>query len=160
MSTCIYPGSFDPVTLGHLDIVNRALKMFDRVIVVVLHNPAKKGGSFSIEDRVKLLQAAFEGMEGVEVDSYGGMTSDYAMKVGADAIIRGLRGMSDWESERTLAQWNRRLANIETLFLASNPLDELISSSAVRELMAFGGPWQEYVPEATIPLIEQMLQKR
>ena len=129
---CICPGSFDPVTEGHMDIIRRAAALFDRVIVVVLHNPAKRG-FFTVEQRLELLRAACATLPQVTVDASAGMTAVYAASCHADAMVRGLRGTADWESEQVLAQWNRRLApETDTLFLASAPEHTLLSSSAVR----------------------------
>ena len=157
---CICPGSFDPVTVGHLDIIRRAAALFDRVIVVVLHNPAKRG-FFTVEQRIRLLRAACASLPQVTVDASDGMTVDYARAHHADAMVRGLRSVGDFESESVLAQWNRRLApETETLFMVSAPEHTLLSSSAVRELMSFGGPWQSCLPEAAVPLAEAFLRAR
>ena len=143
---CVYPGSFDPVTEGHMDVIRRACRLFDRVIVAVLHNPAKRG-CFTVEERKELLRRACADLPQVTVDSDDGMTVEYVRRMGGCAMIRGLRSAHDLDSEQTLAQLNSRLApEVETVFLAARPEHMCVSSSAVRELAAFGGSLEGFVP--------------
>ena len=116
----IYPGSFDPITEGHMDIIRRGLTLFDRVIVVITHNPDKRG-CFTVSQRLTLMRKCCEGLDRVSCDSYTGLTTDYAKRVGACAMLRGLRA-GDWQSEQNLALINARLApEVETVFLAAKP---------------------------------------
>ncbi len=143
---CVYPGSFDPVTVGHMDVIERASRLFDRVIVTVFHNPAKSG-CFAPADRVRMLRAACAGLENVTVDADAGLQADYVRRVGACAVVRGLRAIADFEAERALAEMNRMLLpGMETIFLMTRPEHGHISSSSVRELASFGGDVSELVP--------------
>ena len=143
---CIYPGSFDPITIGHMDIIRRAAVLFDKVIVAVLHNPAKKG-AFPIEDRLNMIRKACASIPNVEVDTFGGLLADYVKQTRAQAVVRGLRGISDFESECQMAQVNQQvLPGMETLFMMTRPEHAHISSSVVRELASFGGDVQAYIP--------------
>lgn len=144
---CVYPGSFDPITVGHMDLIRRACGMFDKVVVAVLHNPAKSG-CFSTEKRMEMIRTCCAGMPTVSVDSFDGLTVTYAHQIGACAMIRGLRAISDFEHEQVLAQINHRMMpEVETVFLACQPEHSIVSSSGVRELAAFGGSLKGYVPE-------------
>ena len=143
----VYPGSFDPVTTGHMDLIRRAAVLFDKVYVCVLHSPVKKG-CFPVERRVELLRAACAGLPNVTVDADTGLTVDYARRVGACALLRGLRSEKDYQAEEELAQLNRRLApELETVFLLSAPEHRCVSSSAVRELAGYQGDLTGFVPE-------------
>lgn len=143
---CIYPGSFDPITIGHMDIIRRAAVLFDKVIVAVLHNPAKKG-AFPIEERLNMIRKACASIPNVEVDTFGGLLADYVKQTRAQAVVRGLRGISDFESECQMAQVNQQvLPGMETLFMMTRPEHAHISSSVVRELASFGGDVQAYIP--------------
>lgn len=143
---CIYPGSFDPITIGHMDIIRRAAVLFDKVIVAVLHNPAKKG-AFPIEERLSMIRKACASISNVEVDTFSGLLADYVKQTRAQAVVRGLRGISDFESECQMAQVNQQvLPGMETLFMMTRPEHAHISSSVVRELASFGGDVQAYIP--------------
>lgn len=144
---CVYPGSFDPITIGHMDIICRASQMFDRVIVAVMHNPAKQG-CFTVEQRLSLIRRACADMPQVTADSWDGMLVDYLHKTGANFSIRGLRAVSDFESEQVMAQVNAQLMpGMETVFLMTRPEHSCISSSVVREIAMFGGDASPYLPE-------------
>lgn len=144
----VYPGSFDPVTVGHEDVIRRAAALFDRVIVAVLHNPAKRG-CFPVEERLRLLEKTVAPLGNVSVDKWDGMLVEYVRRSGACAVVRGLREVSDFESEKTMAQLNSRLLpGMETVFLMTRPDQSCISSSAVREIAGFGGDVSAYVPAA------------
>lgn len=144
---CVYPGSFDPITIGHMDIICRASQLFDRVIVAVMHNPVKQG-CFTVEQRLALIRKACAHMPQVTADSWDGMLVDYLRKTGANFSIRGLRAVSDFESEQVMAQVNAQLMpGMETVFLMTRPEHSCISSSVVREVAMFGGDASPYLPE-------------
>lgn len=144
---CVYPGSFDPITTGHMDMIRRAAQLFDRVIVAVLRNPAKKG-VFPVEERLDMIRACCRDLPQVSVDAFEGLTMTYAMQVGACAVIRGVRNAADFAAEQNLAQINRRLCTqVDTVLLLAEPEHCMVSSSAVRELASFGGSISGFVPE-------------
>ena len=147
-SIAICPGSFDPVTNGHLDIITRAAKMFDKVIVVVATNSAKKS-SFTPEERVEMIKKCIPDVNNVEVVHYGGLLADYAADCGATAIIKGLRAMSDFEYEFQMALANKKLnPNVETLFLTTASQNMYLSSSMVKQIASMNGDISGFVPEA------------
>ncbi|MBR4333593.1 MAG: pantetheine-phosphate adenylyltransferase [Clostridia bacterium] len=149
----MYPGSFDPVTLGHLDIIRRAAAIFDTVLVGVLHNPEKKG-CFSVEQRVDMLQRVCRDMPNVQVISYGGLLAQLTKETGISVVVRGVRGVADLESETAMARINRQLnPALETLFLPASPEMGEISASMVRQLAAFGADLSAYVPQEALPVI-------
>ncbi|MBR6954499.1 MAG: pantetheine-phosphate adenylyltransferase [Clostridia bacterium] len=155
---CVFPGSFDPVTTGHLDLICRALSQYDRVIVAVGVNP-KKTGAFPVEERLALLRTALTGLQRVEVASYEGLTVDFALSRGACAMLRGVRTSADLEEELTLAALNRHLApRLETVLLPAKPEFLAVSSSAVRELAANGASLAGFVPDALIPIVSRHFQ--
>ncbi len=142
----IYPGSFDPVTNGHIDIVERGLKLFDKIIVAILYNPAKKS-LFTVEERVELLTICLKNNPAIEIDSFGGLLVDYAAKRSAQAILRGLRAVSDFEYEFQLALMNRRLnREVQTVFLMTGMRWIFTSSSIIKEAAQFGGNINGMVP--------------
>ena len=150
----IYPGSFDPVTNGHLDLVHRATGIFDKVIVAVLQND-QKDCLFSVPERVEQLRECVEGMEKVEVDSFDGLLVDYAFERGAHHIIRGIRAVSDFEYEFQMALMNRRLSpKIETAFLMPREEYTYLSSRLVREVAHLGGNLEGLVPSTVIALLK------
>ena len=152
-SRCLYPGSFDPVTLGHLDIIRRAAAIFDTVVVGVLHNPEKKG-CFSVEQRVDMLQRACRDMPNVQVISYGGLLAQLTKETDISVVVRGVRGVADLESETAMARINHQLnPALETLFLPASPEMGEISASMVRQLAAFGADLSAYVPQEALPVI-------
>jgi pantetheine-phosphate adenylyltransferase len=135
----IYPGSFDPITLGHLDIIERGSKLFDRVVVAVLRNPGKTP-LFTVEQRLRQIHTATQHLPQVEVDSFDGLTVDYANMIGAKVLLRGLRVMSDFEKELQMAHTNKTLSTeIETVFLATSTEHGFLSSSIVKEIAKFNG---------------------
>jgi len=145
MSKAIYPGSFDPVTLGHVDIIRRAAKMFDSLTVSVLNN-SEKTPLFSVDERVKMLRKVCEDIPNVKIDSFSGLTADYAKKCGTDVIIRGLRAITDFEYELQMAQTNRKiLPTVDTVFLTTSLEYAYLSSSIVREVASYGGDIHEFV---------------
>ena len=147
MSKVIYPGSFDPVTYGHLNIIERASKIFDEVIIAVFNNNSKDP-LFSMDERVDLLKKATEEIGEFEIDSFSGLTMDYASKKGADAVVRGLRAVSDFEGEFQMAAMNKELnSEIETVFLMTDSSYIFLSSSLVKEVASFSGEIDKFVPE-------------
>lgn len=156
MRIAIYPGSFDPVTNGHLDVIERAAVLFDEVIVSVSRNANKKP-LFTIEEREAMLREVLRPYYNVIVDSFAGLTVNYAKSKGAQAIIRGLRAISDFENEFMMALTNKKLApSIETIFLMTRAEYSFISSSAVKEVVLFGGCVKDMVP----PYVEQKLLEK
>ncbi len=156
LKTAIYPGSFDPLTNGHIDIIERALEIFDRVIIAVLHNPSKKA-LFTMEERVAMISKSFNGLGSVSVDSFGGLLVDYAKMKDAVAIIRGMRAISDFESEFQMALMNRKLnKEIQSVFLMTGLRWIFTSSSIIKEAAQFGGDVSDMVPEPVhIKLMEK-----
>ena len=147
MKTALYPGSFDPITNGHLDIIERAVHIFDKVIVAVTRNAGKETPLFSEKERMDMIAEAITSLENVEVDSFEGLMVDHAVKHGAVAAIRGLRALSDFEFEFKMALMNRNLnEGISTLFLMPHAKYTHVSSSMVREVASLGGSVSEYVP--------------
>ncbi|MHB8186143.1 MAG: pantetheine-phosphate adenylyltransferase [Dermatophilaceae bacterium] len=145
---CVCPGSYDPVTMGHVDVISRAAALYDEVVVAVLHNSVK-GGTFSVEERVKLLDAALEGLPNVRIEAFEGrLLVDVCRDAGAQAIVKGLRGDTDFAYELPMAQMNRHLSGVETLFLPGDPRFGHVSSSLVKEVVALGGDVTGLVPEA------------
>lgn len=148
MKIAIYPGSFDPITKGHLDILKNASSIFDKVIIAVAHNGNKKG-FLTTDERVKLIQESVKELPNVEVDAFEGLTIEYAKKQGANVLIRGLRAVSDFEYEMQLSQTNSALCeNIKTVFLITKPEYNFISSSSIREILANEGDISKFVPKA------------
>ena len=144
----ICPGSFDPITVGHLDIIRRSAKLFDKVIVVVMVNYKKRNsGMFTPEERVEFIKRCTADMENVEVDNYSGLLAEYARQKGADAIVKGLRAMSDFEDEFQQALTNKRLnPAVETVFLTADTSNMILSSSIVKQVSALGGDVSSFLP--------------
>ena len=148
---CLYPGSFDPVTCGHMDVIRRCAATFDTVIVGVLNNPDKVY-RFPVDKRVEMLEKACDGMANIRVISFGGLLADLARKLDVSVVVRGVRGMADLEYEMMMARINRQLnPGLETVFLPASPDAEQISSSMVRQLAAFGADIAPYVPSPVLP---------
>lgn len=155
MNTAVYPGSFDPCTNGHLDIINRASKLFDKVIVAVLVNSAKQP-AFTSEERMEFLRAAVAKLPNVEVCSFSGLLADFMRQTDANVVIKGLRAMSDFEYEFQMALTNKALnSDLETLFMHTSKDYMFLSSSIVKEIAAYGGPLKGLVPDCLIPVINQ-----
>ena len=147
MITAIYPGTFDPVTNGHVDVIARAADIFDRVVVGVVGNPQHKQPMFSLDERVAFLETALADHENVEVDRFSELVVDFARKWDAKVIVKGLRVISDFEWEFQMNQLNRHLApEIETVYVMASPQVSFVSSSGVKEIAAFGGDVSELVP--------------
>ena len=149
MITAIYPGTYDPVTNGHVDVISRAAEIFDRVVVGVVGNPTHKTPMFSLDERVGFLHDALGELENVEVDVFSELVVDFARKWNAKVIVKGLRVISDFEWEFQMNQLNRTLApDVETVYVMASPTVSFVSSSGVKEIAAFGGRVDELVPEA------------
>ena len=157
MTTAVYPGTFDPVTNGHLDVITRAAKLFDRVIVGVLHNSAKSP-LFSVEERVNILTKVTESVPNIEVDSFSGLSIDFAREHEANAIVRGLRAITGFDFELQMAQTNRVLApDIDTMFLTTSLEYAYLSSTTVKEVAVFGGDITKFVPPYVVEEIYKKL---
>ena len=156
MKRAVYPGSFDPMTLGHLDIIKRASEMFDILIVAVLNNN-QKNPLFSVDERVKILKKATEGLDNVQVDSFSGLLCDYAAKNDLHVAVRGLRAVTDFEYELQLAQTNRVLSGgkLDTIFLSTSLEYSYLSSSGVKEIAYFGGDISKTVPDYVADMIHE-----
>ena len=145
--TVICPGSFDPLTIGHLDIIKRTSKLFDNVIVVVMRNYNKDSGSFTVEERVDFIKRCTEDLPNVTVDSYKGLLADYARKKGACAVVKGLRAISDYDDEFRQALTNQKLnPELETVFMVTSSEYMFLSSSVVKQVCALGGDVSNFVP--------------
>ena len=154
MKKAIYPGSFDPITFGHMDIITRSAKLFDEVVVGVLSNSAKSA-LFSTEERVSMIEGLLAEYPNVTVDSFDGLLVDYAKRIDATIIIRGLRAVTDFEYELQIAQTNRvQFPQLDTVFLTTSLHYSYLSSTIVREFASYGGDITSFVPKEIIPLIE------
>ncbi|MDR1754071.1 MAG: pantetheine-phosphate adenylyltransferase [Eubacterium sp.] len=160
MKTAIYPGSFDPVTFGHVDIIKRAAALFDKVTVLISINPLKPA-SFSIEERKDFLLRVTKKITNVSVDVFGGLLIDYFQEKNADVIVKGLRAMSDFEYEFQMALVNKDMFyKAETVFLAADAASTFLSSSMVKQIAMFGGDISAFVPEVILDDINSRLQGR
>lgn len=154
---CVYPGSFDPVTVGHMDLIERASRLFEEVTVAVLHNPSKSG-CFPVEKRLEMLSRTCAHLPNVQIKSFGGLLVDFAVQEQAGIVVRGLRAVTDFESEFQMAQLNHQICpQVETLFLMTSPETAYISSSAVREIAAFGGDISAFVPPVILSEVRSAL---
>lgn len=147
MATALCPGSFDPVTLGHLDIIERTARHFDDVIVAVIRNPQKANPLFALEEREEMLREVTAHLTNVRIEFFKGLLVDFARDVGAEAIVKGLRAVSDFDYELQMAQMNQRLSGIDTFFISTSPQFSFLSSSLVREVARFGGDVSSMVPK-------------
>ena len=145
-SIALVPGSFDPVTLGHLDIIERAARHFDTLIVAVIRNPQKANSLFSLEERQELLGECLAHLPNIRIEFFKGLLVEFAKEHGASAIVKGLRAVSDFEYELQMAQMNQRLSGIDTFFVSTSPQYSFLSSSLVKEVARFGGDVSSMVP--------------
>ncbi len=160
MKIAVCPGSFDPVTLGHVDIMTRASKLFDKVIVLVSINPMKNNTSFTADERVKMLNIVTKDIDNIVVDTYEGLLADYLKTTGASAIVKGLRAVSDFEYEFQMALANKKLYDeAETVFLTTSSENMYLSSSVVKQIASFGGDISHFVPESILEGIKNRLIK-
>ena len=149
MRRCVCPGSFDPVTNGHLDVIERASRLYDEVIVGVLVNTSKHG-LFAVDERIEMLREATESLGNVTVDSFQGLLVDYCRERDIPVVVKGLRAVSDFDYELQMSQMNNRLTGLETLFVATNPEYSFLSSSLVKEVAKWGGDVSGLVPEPVL----------
>ncbi|MBS3942118.1 MAG: pantetheine-phosphate adenylyltransferase [Actinobacteria bacterium] len=152
----VVPGSFDPITLGHLDIVRRACERFDRVVVAVLENPRKQG-LFPVDERMALIRAVTDDLANLEVDRFEGLLVDFCNARGIGIVCKGLRAVSDFEYELQMAQMNHRIGGIETVFMSTSPEHSYLSSSLVKEVARFGGPLGGTVPDVVADALRDKL---
>jgi len=153
--TALCPGTFDPVTNGHLDIIERAARRFDALLVGVLDNPAKQP-LFAVEERVSMLKEVTHHLPNIQVDAFNGLLVDYANRRGADLVVKGLRAVTDFEYEIQMAQMNHSLSGLETLFMTAAPEWSFLSSSLIKEVARFGGDVSGLVP----PVVAERLRER
>jgi pantetheine-phosphate adenylyltransferase len=156
VATALIPGSFDPVTNGHLDVIERMARFFDEVIVAVIRNPQKAASLFTLEERQEMLAEATGHLDNVRIEFFTGLLVDFARRHGATAIVKGLRAVTDFDYELQMAQMNQSLSGIETFFLATSPQYSFLSSSLVREVARYGGDVSGLVPVN----VAQQLQRR
>lgn len=152
--SAIYPGSFDPFTRGHLDVVERAAAIFDRVLVAVVVNPQKRDPLFALDERERMIRDAIVHLPNVEVDHFRGLLADFVKARNATVIVKGLRVVSDFESEMSTALMNRSLSDVDTVFLPSDPRWSFVSSTLVKEVYNLGGDVAEFVPEAVLRVMQ------
>ena len=147
MKKAISPGSFDPITLGHVDIINRGVTLFDEIIIAIGEN-SSKDYMFSIDERVAFIESAFKDNPKISVMNYSGLTIDFCKEIGVDFIVRGLRNPADFEFEKAIAHTNRHLSTLETIFLLTSSQTSFISSSIVREIIRYEGDYKKLVPNS------------
>jgi pantetheine-phosphate adenylyltransferase len=155
--SAIYPGSFDPLTMGHLDVIERAAAIFPRVLVAVVVNPQKREPLFNLDERKRMIAESTKQFGNVEVADFRGLLADFVRRIGAGVIVKGLRVVSDFENEMSFALMNRSLAGVDTVFLPSDPRYSFVSSSMVKEVFFLGGDITQYVAE---PVLRTMSAKR
>lgn len=157
---CVFAGSFDPVTVGHEDLIRRAARLCDKLIVTVMYNPAKTG-CFTVQERLALLARVTKDIPNVEVDAWDGLMVDYVRRTGAHFVVRGVRGVTDLENETNLAQVNARLMpGLETVFLPTRPEHACVSSSVVREAAMFGADFSSFVPACILEDVKAHFNQR
>jgi len=155
----LYPGSFDPITLGHEDIIRRASSIFDKLIVAVLNNNAKNP-LFSVDERVKMIECVVKDIPNVKVMSFSGLSVEFAKTVGARVLVRGLRAISDFEYELQMAQTNSIMCpKLDTIFLTTNLRYAYLSSSIVKEVASYGGKIEDFLPKEIVPLVREKYNK-
>ncbi|MBF6296466.1 pantetheine-phosphate adenylyltransferase [Nocardia amamiensis] len=159
MAGALCPGSFDPVTNGHLDVFNRAAAQFDEVVVTVLINP-KKQGMFTVEERIEMLRESTAHLSNVRVESWHGLLVDFAREQGITAIVKGLRDFGDFGYELQMAQMNKKLSGVDTFFIATNPSFSYLSSSLVKEVAAYGGDVTDMLPPSVHKRLLDRLAER
>ncbi|MBV9720206.1 MAG: pantetheine-phosphate adenylyltransferase [Candidatus Eremiobacteraeota bacterium] len=157
VTRAVYPGSFDPPTNGHLDVIERAARCFGELVVAIVVNPQKRAPMFSLEDREQMLKTCVAAMDNVRVEHFRGLLADYVRAAAAAVIVKGLRVVSDFESEMSAALMNRSLSDVDTLFLMSDQKYSFVSSSLVKEVFFLGGDVAALVPE---PVLRVMAEKR
>ena len=159
MAIALCPGSFDPVTLGHLDIIERSARHFDEVIVAVIRNPQKTQSLFTLEERQQMLKETLSHLSNIRIEFFKGLLVEFAKEHQAEAIVKGLRAVSDFDYELQMAQMNQRLTGIDTFFLSTSPQYSFLSSSLVREVARFGGDVSGMVPKVVNDRLLEMFAK-
>ena len=159
MTRVLYPGSFDPIHNGHVELAETAAVLFDEVVVATLANPSKGDGLFDLESRMSLIQESLEHLSNVEVTKFDGLVVDLAIEVGADFIVKGLRAVSDFEAELQMAQMNAALSGVQTLFLPSASRSSFLASRLIREVVRLGGDVGPMVPPPVRQLLERKLDR-
>ena len=154
MISCMVPGSFDPPTKGHLDVIERCAGIFDHVVVAIVANPAKEP-MFTAEERKSMLEGCVEGRDNIEVDTFSGLLVDFASLKGVDIIVKGLRAMTDFDYEFQMSQMNRHLSNIVTMFVATKPEYGYLSSSLVKQVAGLGGAIDSLVPDLVATALKE-----
>jgi pantetheine-phosphate adenylyltransferase len=157
VTRAVYPGSFDPPTNGHLDVIERAARCFGELVVAIVVNPQKRAPMFTLDERVAMLKASMTAISNARVEHFHGLLADYVRAAQADVIVKGLRVVSDFESEMSFAMMNRSLSDVDTLFLMSDQKYSFVSSSLVKEVFFLGGDVAALVPE---PVLRVMTEKR
>ena len=160
MPIALCPGSFDPVTLGHLDIIERTSRHFDVVIVAVIRNPQKTQSLFSLEERQQMLKEGTAHLPNIRIEFFKGLLVEFAKDHGADAIVKGLRAVSDFDYELQMAQMNQQLTGIDTFFISTSPQYSFLSSSLVREVARFGGDVSSMVPKHVAHRLSEMFPNK
>jgi pantetheine-phosphate adenylyltransferase len=158
-STALCPGSFDPVTLGHIDIIERASRHFDEIVVAVIRNPQKSQSLFTLEERQEMLAECTAHLTNIRIEFFKGLLVEFARDHGADAIVKGLRAVSDFDYELQMAQMNQRLSGIDTFFLSTSPNYSFLSSSLVREVARYGGDVTSMVPAVVAKRLADRFQE-
>ena len=160
MSVALYPGSFDPIHLGHLDVIEQAVELFGAVVVVTMHNPAKASGAFSLSERQAMISESLAGWPGVRVEAFPGLAIDAAREFGADVIVKGLRSASDFDVEQQMALTNHRVGGVRTVFVPASPELSFISSRYIREIALYGHDLSELVPGPVASRLSQLTAQR
>ena len=160
MATALCPGSFDPVTLGHIDIIERTARHFDDVIVAVIRNPQKSQSLFSLEERQQMLKESTAHLSNIRIEFFKGLLVDFARDHGANAIVKGLRAVSDFDYELQMAQMNQRLSGVDTLFMSTSPEYSFVSSSLVKEVATYGGDVAHLLPESVHRRMIERIRER
>jgi pantetheine-phosphate adenylyltransferase len=158
MKRVVCPGSFDPITHGHLDIIGRASEIYDEVVIAVLVN-REKSSLFTVDERIAMINETVKGLKNVTVDSWSGLLVDYCRANSISAIVKGLRAVSDFDYELQMAQMNQELAGVETLFMATRPQYSFLSSSLVKEIATYGGDVSAHLPKTVLELMLARLAK-
>lgn len=160
MKSAVYPGTFDPITNGHIDIIKRSLRIFDRVVIAVAPNP-KKTPLFDLNERIFMIEEATKGMKNIEIEPFEGLLVDYIRQKGAIAIIRGLRAVSDFEYEFQMALMNRKLSDtIETVFMMPSEEYSYLTSSLIKEVASYGGEVKDLVPSIAAKRLKDIFKRR
>lgn len=160
MSVALYPGSFDPIHLGHLDVIEQALDLFGSVVVVTMHNPGKPSGAFALQERQEMIAESLAGWSSVRVESFPGLAIDAAREFGADVIVKGLRSASDFDVEQQMALTNHRVGGVRTVFVPASPELSFISSRYIREIALYGHDLSELVPGPVASRLSQLGARR